>query len=156
MKNWKFLFFCLLIPCPTIAQEPDPNWDWITQAVWEKFKDTPHMVDNCALKIAHGVKIDRSRGWPAYCNNFEKTSVVLTRVSDLKEMIVDLKISKENLNKLSIGKIWVGAPEAYALLSWGRPTDINRTITANGKQEQWVYGGGYLYVKNGKVIAMQN
>src|SRR5258708_19056971 len=26
--------------------------------------------------------------------------------------------------------------------SWGKPRSINETITARGKHEQWVYGGG--------------
>lgn len=30
--------------------------------------------------------------------------------------------------------------------NWGKPTKINRTVTAAGTTEQWVYGGGnYLY-----------
>jgi len=68
----KLLFFLLLVSSPVISQEKDVEWDWITQAVWEKFKNTPSMIDSCALKVAHGLKVDRSNGWPAYCNDFEK------------------------------------------------------------------------------------
>jgi len=33
---------------------------------------------------------------------------------------------------------------------WGKPTDVNRTITANGVSEQWVYGSGkYIYITDG-------
>jgi hypothetical protein len=39
--------------------------------------------------------------------------------------------------------------------SWGPPNHVNRTITANGISEQWVYGGGYLYFSNGILTAMQ-
>jgi hypothetical protein len=40
--------------------------------------------------------------------------------------------------------------------SWGRPNKVNRTITARGTHEQWVYGGGYLYFEDGVLISIQN
>jgi hypothetical protein len=41
--------------------------------------------------------------------------------------------------------------------SWGKPFDVNRTTTASGVREQWVYpGGSYLYFTNGIVSAIQN
>lgn len=41
--------------------------------------------------------------------------------------------------------------------SWGRPTSVNRTTTAYGTHEQWVYGGGnYLYFEDGKLTSIQN
>jgi hypothetical protein len=41
--------------------------------------------------------------------------------------------------------------------SWGEPITINRTVTAHGVHEQWVYGGtNYLYFTNGKLTSVQN
>lgn len=40
--------------------------------------------------------------------------------------------------------------------SWGKPLKVNRTSTANGTREQWVYRGGYLYFENGSLTAIQN
>ena len=41
--------------------------------------------------------------------------------------------------------------------NWGKPESVNRTITATGTDEQWVYGdGNYLYFRNGKLRAIQN
>lgn len=40
--------------------------------------------------------------------------------------------------------------------SWGRPRRVNRTTTAAGETEQWVYDGGYLYFSNGVLTAIQN
>jgi putative ABC transport system substrate-binding protein len=51
--------------------------------------------------------------------------------------------------------IGMTAEEVKDGTSWGRPNHINRTITANGISEQWVYGGGYLYFNNGILTAMQ-
>lgn len=161
MKVLSLIFLAFFVPGIATSQErdptwPDPSWDGMTASIWLTFRTSAHMVDNCALKIAHEVQIDRKNGWPAYCNSFENTSVVLERVSELKQMIKSLHISKKNLEKLSSGKIWIGAPKNYAILSWGRPKDINRTLTAARSREQWVYQEGYLYIANGKVVAIQN
>ncbi|MGN6831098.1 zinc-ribbon domain-containing protein [Paucibacter sp. M5-1] len=41
--------------------------------------------------------------------------------------------------------------------SWGRPESINRTTSASGTREQWVYGGrNYLYFENGRLTSIQN
>lgn len=42
--------------------------------------------------------------------------------------------------------------------SWGRPDHVNRTITARGAREQWVYPGmrNYLYFENGVLTSIQN
>lgn len=40
--------------------------------------------------------------------------------------------------------------------SWGRPNKVNKTTTAYGVREQWVYGGGYLYFENGVLTSIQN
>lgn len=41
--------------------------------------------------------------------------------------------------------------------SWGSPKDINRTTTANGVDEQWVYSGyRYVYLEDGIVTAIQD
>jgi poly-gamma-glutamate capsule biosynthesis protein CapA/YwtB (metallophosphatase superfamily) len=42
--------------------------------------------------------------------------------------------------------------------SWGRPESVNRTTTANGIHEQWVYSGSsnFLYFENGVLTAIQN
>jgi len=45
--------------------------------------------------------------------------------------------------------------------NWGHPTHVNRTITAAGVREQWVYRNAanrsqYLYFVNGKLTAIQN
>mgnify|MGYP000682762693 CR=1 FL=1 len=33
---------------------------------------------------------------------------------------------------------------------------VNRTVTAAGTREQWVYGGAYVYLDSGRVTAWQN
>lgn len=55
------------------------------------------------------------------------------------------------------GKVFIGMSADQATLSWGKPKEVNRTVTARGAEEQWVYGdSNFLYVNNGKVTAVQN
>jgi hypothetical protein len=60
------------------------------------------------------------------------------------------KASQGN-NGVSIGM----TAEQVRKSSWGKPKSINETITARGKHEQWVYGGGYLYLENGVLTSIQ-
>ena len=57
-------------------------------------------------------------------------------------------------------EIMIGMTEEQARLSWGRPMDINRTVTEENISEQWVYEGGaertYLYFENGELTSYQN
>lgn len=40
---------------------------------------------------------------------------------------------------------------------WGKPNDVNRTITKHGVEEQWVYNVyGYLYFEDDKVTVIQD
>jgi hypothetical protein len=54
-------------------------------------------------------------------------------------------------------KIWIGMTAQMARDSWGNPGDVNRTVTARGTHEQWVYGGGvYLYFTDGVLTSYQD
>lgn len=48
------------------------------------------------------------------------------------------------------------SPQDVLDSSWGRPNRINRTTTAGGEREQWVYDSGYLYFVNGVLTTIQN
>lgn len=68
--------------------------------------------------------------------------------SDWPQQVVDL---------IQHRRAKVGMKEKQALLAWGLPKRVNRTTTARGSSEQWVYeSGSYLYLDNGIVSAIQN
>lgn len=47
-------------------------------------------------------------------------------------------------------------PDDVLASAWGRPERVNRTITAAGVREQWVYPGyNYIYITNGVVTGIQ-
>lgn len=67
------------------------------------------------------------------------------------------KYSQPYADRIFQHKVWVGMSKDEAIESWGKPKDINTTITENMEREQWVYGEGqYLYLENGIVTTIQN
>lgn len=53
--------------------------------------------------------------------------------------------------------VYVGMNSAQVLASnWGKPRKVNRTTTATGVTEQWVYRGGFLYFSDGVLTGIQN
>ncbi len=56
------------------------------------------------------------------------------------------------------GSVWIGMTPEQAWLSWGTPTEVNRTITANGESHVWVYRSSrakYLYFRDRSLIEIQ-
>jgi hypothetical protein len=58
-------------------------------------------------------------------------------------------------------RVLVGMTSQEVLMSWGQPTKINKTASARGASEQWIYrkqkigDDQYVYVENGVVRTIQ-
>jgi len=67
--------------------------------------------------------------------------------------------STTECQRISEGTIWLGMDAEQLQASWGRPTDINRTVTRYGTHEQWVYRYSsttrYVYLDDGIVTSWQ-
>jgi hypothetical protein len=60
------------------------------------------------------------------------------------------------LSAIKERRIVIGMSAEQVLLSWGEPKKKNRTVTASGTSEQWVYPvGQYAYLDNGVLTSMQ-
>lgn len=58
---------------------------------------------------------------------------------------------------VNAGRLVIGMTSDAALASWGEPRRINRTTTASGRFEQWVYGTRlFLYFTDGKLTGWQD
>jgi hypothetical protein len=74
------------------------------------------------------------------------------RDKDLKE-----QAARDALAKKPGAQIGMTSKQVLEQSNWGKPESVNRTVTTNGSDEQWVYSGGnYLYFHNGKLRAIQN
>ncbi|MGG1444811.1 hypothetical protein ABE354_22685 [Brevibacillus laterosporus] len=77
-----------------------------------------------------------------------------------KYKVVPKTIDKINSNKTSNRTFLIPAigmtKEEVLNSAWGKPNNINKTTTANGVHEQWVYSiKKYVYFDNGYVTAIQ-
>lgn len=60
----------------------------------------------------------------------------------------------EAINKRSVR---IGMSKEQAIMAWGKPDKVNKTISEKNINEQWVYSsGGYLYFDNGLLRTVQN
>lgn len=67
------------------------------------------------------------------------------------------KYGKENGEAILNHKVKIGWTKAMCVASWGKPYDINRTTSAYGTQEQYVYSlKKYLYFENGILTGIQD
>lgn len=65
------------------------------------------------------------------------------------------KFGSKNFHLILQGKVSIGMTQEMCSLSWGEPNDINITVLANNRHEQWVYDDNYLYFNNGLLTAIQ-
>ncbi len=133
------------------------EWSSVEQMYWSDFINETHRLDRCARVLAYRGEdgFNPMNDWPGSCNDFRWTSAVQNRTAALREYVATL--SGEDRQRVIEGKIWVGASSEIVTASWGPPEDVNRTTTAAGTREQWVYGiGTYVYLEDGRVTAIQN
>lgn len=92
-------------------------------------------------------------------NPTDKNGNALELSSDEKQR--QLKYAKEyiyerNLAKKPAAKIGMTKNQVRNQTNWGEPNSINKTVTAYGTIEQWIYDDyQYLYFKNGKLTTIQ-
>lgn len=137
MKAW--VAVCgLLVGCATWTYETDP-------LMYQMTVGNPDMLDECARSVI----------FPgAESCAFSDSLPVQSRATAMRAALKDL--SPDERERVARGVVWIGAPAVAAELAWGRPVRTNRTVTAAGEREQWIYrGGSYVYVENGRVVAIQ-
>ena len=71
------------------------------------------------------------------------------------QALVD-KYGQSNVNLARQGKVKIGWNKELCKEAWGEPRSVNKTTTAYGVHEQWVYSTSrYLYFDNGVLTAIQ-
>lgn len=71
------------------------------------------------------------------------------------QVLVD-KYGESNVNLARQGKVKIGWNKELCKEAWGEPRSVNKTTTAYGVHEQWVYSTSrYLYFDDGILTAIQ-
>lgn len=76
-------------------------------------------------------------------------------MAQYEKELVNEKAYRDSLRKKPAATIGMTAKQVREQSNWGRPLMVNRTTTANGTDEQWVYSWGYLYFHNGILRSAQ-
>ncbi|MEF9934368.1 MAG: hypothetical protein RSA01_03990 [Clostridium sp.] len=109
-----------------------------------------------------GVKIDSkvASELKDYESKLRSKKDSITKEKDAKSKVEAEKKKKEDAAKKKKEGVTIGmTPEQVRASMWGNPDKINRTTTAYGVREQWVYRSkwsGYLYFENGRLVTIQN
>jgi hypothetical protein len=84
-------------------------------------------------------------------------SVSRTTEGFAQQKVIDEGLmTKEEVTLALNDKIKMGMNRCALLASWGLPNHVNKTVTAGGVNEQFVYSGReYVYITNGKVSGWQ-
>ncbi len=91
-----------------------------------------------------------ARNYPEVATGFEEKAVKILAQEDRKD--AEAEARKRKSEGVAIGM----TKEQVLASSWGKPKEVNRTVTAYGEREQWVYGwGNYLYFTNGVLTGIQ-
>lgn len=115
---------------------------------------------NPYVKISH----DGQEGYITY--GALEESEMLDEVTGKTERLMEIdprlpRLVKEfgeaNARRIVDEKVWVGMTDEMARISWGRPRSVNRTTSAYGVREQWVYPNSkYLYFEDGVLTTIQD
>jgi hypothetical protein len=63
----------------------------------------------------------------------------------------------DEMRQIQSNTVSIGMSQSAAKCSWGTPRAEHSTTLASGTSTQWAYeGASYLYVRDEKVVAMQN
>jgi len=85
-----------------------------------------------------------------------KANKIREKASKKRHQSLIKRFGKRNGEKIFKGVIWIGMTKEMALESWGKPEDINRTVSVLSVHEQWVYGNAYLYFEGGILTSWQD
>ncbi|OMP66888.1 hypothetical protein [Domibacillus epiphyticus] len=123
---------------------------------------------NDYLKIHEVIYIKDSEGNTVNPSELEYLQQEVDRISEIKTAIAEDRFKKmqeewkieeteKEITEQEAKKVYIGMTQAEVLERWGKPKDINRTVSANGTGEQWVYPNyQYLYFEDGILVTIQN
>ena len=65
-------------------------------------------------------------------------------------------INKDHLAWIFKKTLNIGANECEMLAALGLPDNVNRTVSTNHINKQYIYGGNYIYIEDGLVTSWQD
>ncbi|MDM1345731.1 hypothetical protein [Myroides marinus] len=139
------------LPNPSMVdvKTGNPVSDFTAGSVWEC---TDITIEERYFNLALILKNDRGEEI-LLSNKFSKSNSFVFPLDIAK--LYEEKFGKEIWLDILKGNMRLGMTKEMCEISWGKPKDINRTITKGNNSEQWVYKDNYLYFDNGVLTAIQ-
>lgn len=149
---------------------PEKVAEQIRQDTEKQAADRQHVIDTyapvyCAnqQKIVVNEPALLAQGWPNADGKHGVTNEeCVTIVTKLYDYLDGYAQRGDRIERIANRKMWVSMERIELVYSQGSPRDVNRTTTAGGTREQWVYGspingtGGYAYLEGDIVTSIQN
>ncbi len=126
---------------PLSSFEPGDKWKCIDVTIDEKYYSLSLILQN-----------EKGEQIPLSVDASKKTNWVFTneQAENYKKIF-----GVDNWNLILSSKVKIGMTKEMCELSWGKPKNVNETITSQDKTEQWVYTDSYLYFENGVLRTIQ-
>jgi chromosome segregation ATPase len=86
----------------------------------------------------------------------EMGAIEKKKQAENREKFLKKKYNKTTAHRILTKTIWIGMTSEMAEESWGKPTEINRSVYRTGIHEQWVYSEAYLYFKDDILTSWQD
>lgn len=145
--------------CYATSQDMKDNYDKKIQTrcknyILGKFlfpEDYAKKQKNDAIAAKKKKEADQAKAEEAQAKAQERKEREQQRI----QALVD-KYGQSNVNLARQGKVKIGWNKELCKEAWGEPRSVNKTTTAYGVNEQWVYSTSrYLYFDNGVLTAIQ-
>jgi hypothetical protein len=147
-KQYTIGKFSLIHACP--ERNATTGCDYISDQTVTVIETSRSYIGQEYAKINHS----KGTGWASLLLLESAHDGELRRVKKEHETRARVQTAKDRCNKL--GGVGVGFTAQQVRAScWGKPERINTTTTTSGDHEQWVYSGGYIYLRNGIVTSIQ-
>ena len=149
-------------PPPSPADTP-PQPPRLTKSeeVYQRcVENAPQTADSVAAALKRNRLFDAEyllRGCADNLKTPDRIKQLYAEVKKRTDAIEKQAAAAEKKRRKSEG-VRIGMTQAQVLdIAWGKPERINRTTTAAGTREQWVYGSrSYLYFQDGILTTIQN
>lgn len=125
--------------------------------ILSRLEEVDHIPNELKKQLEEVKKVSTEK--EEYYSKLHDEEERMDEIQSGKEMIEE----KQRENKMDYrtqfpATVKIGMTQEEVLTEgWGRPIDVNKTITANGVSEQWVYDNyNYLYFEDGILTSIQN
>jgi hypothetical protein len=99
----------------------------------------------------HLSAVKRIREWDK-----TESDMQIIAASAFQEAVKNSSYTEQEKRAILVHGVFVGMSRGALIMSMGQPVDINTSVTANTRDEQFVYSmGKYVYIENGTVTAYQ-